>query len=127
MKLEINDNFYYYEYKVKNSKFCCYLQKIKSKEDIKKILEKYHDDKASHHCYAYVLEENGKIETKGYDDKEPRNSAGNAMLYVLLKQNLTNVLVLNIRYFRPPQLGVGNLMKAYQHGIIKLLSIIKNK
>lgn len=125
MVVKIGENIFYYEYKVKNSKFCCYSLKISNISEIKNLIKKYYDSKASHNCYAYVVEENDKIVFKGFDDNEPHNCAGNAMLYVLIKQKIFNILIINIRYFRNPKLGASKLKKSYQHGVIELLKNVR--
>jgi uncharacterized YigZ family protein len=104
---------------IKNSKFICYLYKIKSIEDINKILsnlkEKYKD--ATHHCYAYILD-NLK---KSSDDGEPGGTAGIPILKVLENNNLTNILAVVIRYFGGIKLGAGGLVRAYTKSITTTL------
>ena len=98
---------------IKNSKFICYLYKIKSIEDINKILsnlkEEYKD--ATHHCYAYILD-NLK---KSSDDGEPGGTAGIPILKVLENNNLTNILAVVIRYFGGVKLGAGPLLRSYSN------------
>ena len=112
---------------IKNSKFICYLYKIKSIEDINKILsnlkEEYKD--ATHHCYAYILD-NLK---KSSDDGEPGGTAGIPILKVLENNNLTNILAVVIRYFGGIKLGAGGLVRAYSNTVsetIRGLEIIEN-
>lgn len=102
-------------YKDRGSKFLAYAYPAKSEEDVEAALEKlrkkHHD--ARHHCYAYRL----GTETKRYranDDGEPNNSAGQPILGQIRSRELTNVLVVVVRYFGGTLLGVGGLVKAYK-------------
>lgn len=100
---------------IKNSKFICYLYKIKSLDEalnILQILKQKHKD-ATHHCYAYIID-NIK---KSSDDGEPGGTAGIPILKVLENSNLTNVLAVVIRYFGGIKLGAGGLVRAYTKSI----------
>lgn len=105
---------------IKNSKFICYLYKIKDINDINTYLsnlkQKYPD--ATHHCYAYIIE-NIK---KSSDDGEPGGTAGIPILKVLEIHNLTNILAVVIRYFGGIKLGAGGLVRAYTKSITNTLS-----
>lgn len=108
---------------VNKSKFITYLFKINKEEEIIIILEqlknKYKD--ATHHCYAYIL--NNK---KGFfDDKEPSGTAGIPILNILEKKQLTNVLAVVIRYFGGTKLGANGLIRAYQNSVIQCLKQTK--
>ena len=100
---------------VKKSKFICnlfYIQSEKEAEEkIKELKKKYHD--ARHNCYAYSVVEDGNIINKMSDDGEPSGTAGMPMLNILVKQELTNVLIVVTRYFGGILLGTGGLVKAY--------------
>ena len=96
------------------------MTKVEDLLAIKKFLSIYTNKKASHNCYAYIIKEQEKY----HDDKEPNKAAGAAILTVLKQQKLTNVIVLTIRYFHPPQLGIGGLIRAYQTGVINILKTI---
>lgn len=102
-------------YKEKGSKFiafafpvCC-LEEIK--EHIDKLKKEYYD--ARHHCYAYMLGPEKK-EFRANDDGEPSSTAGKPILGQILSQNLTNILVVVIRYFGGTKLGVSGLIHAYK-------------
>lgn len=96
---------------IKNSKFLCLLKKINTKEEVEKYLEeiKLEYPKATHYCYAYILNEL----KKSSDDKEPSGTAGLPILNVLEKENLTSILCIVIRYFGGIKLGAGGLVRAY--------------
>ncbi len=69
---------------------------------------------ATHNVYAYVLREG---QTRRYsDDGEPQGTAGIPVLDVLLKEELTDCVVVVTRYFGGTLLGVGGLVRAYSHG-----------
>ena len=108
------------EITIKNSRFICYLYKIKELNDINIILnnlKQKHDD-ANHHCYAYILD-NIK---KSSDDGEPGGTAGLPILKVLENNNLNNVLAIVIRYFGGIKLGAGGLVRAYTKSVTNTLS-----
>lgn len=104
---------------IKNSSFICYLYKINNLEEISNILnnlKEEHKD-ATHHCYAYILD-NIK---KSSDDGEPGGTAGIPMLQVLEKNNLNYILAVVIRYFGGIKLGAGGLVRAYTKSITTTL------
>lgn len=104
---------------IKNSRFITLLIKINSEEEIKDILQKtkitYPD--ATHYCYAYVTENINKSS----DDGEPAGTAGIPMLNVLLKNNLTNILAITVRYFGGIKLGAGGLVRAYTKSLTETI------
>ncbi len=75
------------------------------------LRKKYFD--ARHQCYAYVLGAD-KTKFKAHDDGEPNHSASDPILGQIRSKNLTNVLVVVVRYFGGVKLGVGGLMQAYK-------------
>lgn len=104
---------------IKNSRFITLLIKINSEEEIKDILQEvkitYHD--ATHYCYAYVIENINKSS----DDGEPAGTAGIPMLNALLKNNLTNILAITVRYFGGIKLGAGGLIRAYTKSLTETI------
>lgn len=102
-------------YKEKGSKFISLAFHVKDEEEIKLVQEKlrkqYYD--ARHHCYAYILGEN-KEKYRANDDGEPAHSAGDPILGQIRAKDLTNTLVVVIRYFGGTKLGVGGLISAYK-------------
>lgn len=97
---------------INKSKFIAQAFRVDSTEEIEEILtkvrKKYYD--ATHNCYAYRLENNIQ---KMSDDGEPAKTAGAPILDVILKQDITNVLVIVTRYFGGILLGAGGLVRAY--------------
>ncbi len=113
-------------YKEKGSKFIAHAYPVTEEAQIKAQLEalrkQYHD--ARHHCYAYILgyqQENYRAN----DDGEPNNSAGNPILGQIRSKNLTNVLVVVVRYFGGTKLGVSGLIQAYKTAAAEALEQAK--
>lgn len=102
-------------YKDKGSKFISFAFPVSREEEIKDILEKnkkeYHD--ARHHCYAYRLGINGE-DWRFNDDGEPSSTAGKPIFGQLLSNELSDILVVVVRYFGGIKLGVPGLIKAYK-------------
>ncbi len=100
--------------KEKGSKFFAFTFLVYSQEDIKEKLNtlkaKYAD--ANHHCYAWVLHPD-KSAQRANDDGEPNNTAGKPILRQITAANLTNILVVVVRYFGGTLLGVSGLINAY--------------
>ena len=102
-------------FKDKNSKFYGYTFPVTSEEDVKSIidqLKKTHFS-ARHWCYAYQLGTD-KISFRANDDGEPNNSAGMPIYGQIQSFDVTNVLVVVVRYFGGVKLGVGGLISAYK-------------
>lgn len=102
-------------FKEKNSKFFGYAFPVQSEEYVKTILEqiKKQHFSARHWCYAYQI----GTKTKTYranDDGEPNNSAGMPIYGQIQSFDVTNVLVVIVRYFGGVKLGVGGLATAYK-------------
>lgn len=102
-------------FKDRGSKFLGFAYPVDSEHSIKERLDQlrksYHD--ARHHCYAYVLEPDGRL-YRANDDGEPVNSAGKPILAQIEGRSLKNVLVVVVRYFGGTLLGVGGLIQAYR-------------
>lgn len=102
-------------YKEKNSKFFGYAFPISSEEEAKEILEdlrKQHHS-ARHWCYAFQIGTE-KIYFRANDDGEPSNSAGMPIYGQIQSFEITNILVVVVRYFGGVKLGVGGLISAYR-------------
>ncbi|MGJ8745988.1 IMPACT family protein [Polaribacter sp.] len=102
-------------FKEKGSKFFGYAFPIVSEDDVKEYVEtlkkKHHS--ARHFCYAYQL----GIETirfRANDDGEPNNSAGLPIYGQIQSFDVTNILLVSVRYFGGTKLGVGGLISAYK-------------
>lgn len=108
---------------IKNSKFITYLFKISSPNEINLYLEKIKEEypDATHHCYAWILDK----DMKSSDDGEPGGTAGLPMLNVLLKNELTNILAVTIRYFGGIKLGASGLVRAYTKSLTSTLEKVQ--
>lgn len=102
-------------YKEKGSRFLSFAMPVSSTEDVKAKLQvfkkNYYD--ARHICYAYVLGKNGTV-FRSNDDGEPSGTAGKPILGQINSKDLTNVLVVVVRYFGGILLGTGGLVIAYR-------------
>ena len=108
-----------YELEIKKSKFISKIYKVKNIDKVNTILsdlKKEYSD-ATHHCYAYIINEH----KKSSDDGEPGGTAGIPILQVLDKQNLNYVLCVVIRYFGGIKLGAGGLVRAYTKSVSELI------
>lgn len=102
-------------FKEKNSKFFGLAFPVTNEEEIKNILteiKKAHFS-ARHWCYAYQIGTE-KIQYRANDDGEPNNSAGMPIYGQIQSFDVTNVLVVVVRYFGGVKLGVGGLISAYK-------------
>lgn len=110
-------------YKEKGSKFLSFAYPVKSEQEIKEILaglkNKYYG--ARHHCYAYILGKDGE-DFRANDDGEPNHSAGDPILGQIRSYNLSNVLIVVVRYFGGTKLGVGGLVTAYKTAAAEAIS-----
>lgn len=99
----------------KKSKFISHIVPVKSTEEVKDIVEehrkKYYD--ARHVCWAYMLGWE-REEFRWNDDGEPSGTAGKPILGQINSAELTDVLILVVRYFGGTLLGTGGLIKAYK-------------
>ena len=98
----------------RGSRFLAYSFKVFSESEVKEKLQilksKYPD--ATHHCYAYVIGQ-GQEAQRANDDGEPSNSAGRPILRAIISADVTNVLVVVVRYFGGTMLGIPGLIQAY--------------
>lgn len=101
--------------KEKGSKFIGFAFPVDDEAELKKSLEKIREEhpKATHHCYAYRLGIKGE-NYRANDDGEPSGSAGLPIYNQLLAHEITNVLVIVVRYYGGTKLGVSGLVKAYK-------------
>lgn len=104
-------------FKEKNSKFFGYAFPVQSENEVKEILDqlKKQHYTARHWCYAYQIGTKTKI-YRANDDGEPNNSAGLPIYGQIQSFDVTNVLVVVVRYFGGVKLGVGGLVTAYKTG-----------
>jgi len=102
-------------YKEKGSKFIAYAYAVYSEQDVKDKLEevKKLEDVGRHHCYAYVLNPD-KSAWRANDDGEPSSTAGKPILGQIQSNELTNILIVVVRYFGGVKLGVPGLIRSYK-------------
>lgn len=101
--------------KEKGSKFIGFAFPVNNEEELKNALEKIRTEhpKATHHCYAFRMGLSGE-NYRANDDGEPSGSAGLPIYNQLLANEITNVLVISVRYYGGTKLGVSGLVKAYK-------------
>lgn len=102
-------------FKEKNSKFYAYAYPVTTEDEVKELLEllKKEHYTARHWCYAFQLGTQ-QIYFRANDDGEPNNSAGMPIYGQIQSFDVTNVLVVVVRYFGGIKLGVGGLVQAYK-------------
>lgn len=102
-------------YKEKNSKFIGYVFPITSENEVKTHIENLKKEhfSARHWCYAYQIGTE-TFKFRANDDGEPSNSAGMPIYGQIQSFEITNVLVVVVRYFGGVKLGVGGLISAYK-------------
>lgn len=107
----------------KGSKFIAYAYPFKDESAIKEIIAELKSlhPKARHHCWAYRLSPDRSV-FRVNDDGEPSGTAGRPILNVLLSKDVTNILVVVVRYFGGTLLGVPGLINAYKTATIEALS-----
>lgn len=102
-------------FKDRGSKFLGYTYPLQREEKVKEIIDRLKKDhhKARHWCYAWQIGTD-TVQFRVNDDGEPNNSAGQPIYGQILSKELTNVLVVVVRYFGGTKLGVGGLVNAYR-------------
>ena len=102
-------------YTEKRSKFLAFAHHVSSVEEIKDLLagyrKKYYD--ARHVCYAYMLGPE-RLEFRANDDGEPSSTAGKPILGQINSQELTDILIVVVRYYGGVNLGTSGLILAYR-------------
>lgn len=103
------------KFTVKGSKFLGFALPADNVNEIEEQLEtlrkRYYD--ATHHCYAWKLGFGNHTQFRYSDDGEPTGSAGKPIYHAILHRELTNILVVSVRYFGGTKLGTGGLARAY--------------
>lgn len=112
-------------YTEKRSKFLAFAIPVTTVEQVKEIVDtyqkKYYD--ARHVCYAYRLGERGEYE-RANDNGEPSGTAGKPILGQIYSKELTNVLVIVVRYFGGVKLGTSGLIVAYRLAAAEALEAV---
>ncbi len=103
------------EFRDRGSKFLAYAYPLQQVDEVKTLIQslKVEHPKAVHHCYAYRMGTDGTV-YRANDDGEPSGSAGRPILGQIDSAELTNVLVVVVRYFGGTLLGVPGLINAYK-------------
>ncbi|MGL6178508.1 MAG: IMPACT family protein [Tannerellaceae bacterium] len=108
----------------KRSKFIAYAVPVRTVEEVKEQVERfrkqYYD--ARHVCWAYMLGHERK-NFRANDDGEPSGTAGKPILGQINSNELTNILVVVIRYFGGIKLGTGGLIVAYKAAAAEVLAV----
>ena len=112
-----------FEEVINKSRFLSRAYRVETEQDVQAALlaQKKEFPDARHHCWAYILGEKG-MNMRYSDDGEPQGTAGQPMLEVIKKRNLTNTLVVVTRYFGGILLGAGGLARAYTSGAVGALN-----
>jgi uncharacterized YigZ family protein len=110
-------------FKDKGSKFFAFAFPVKNEDEIKEILSRLRKEhhSARHHCYAWRLGTEELI-FRANDDGEPSSTAGKPILGQLQSYNVTNILIVVIRYFGGMLLGVSGLINAYRSAAADVLN-----
>ncbi|MBQ5752749.1 MAG: YigZ family protein [Alistipes sp.] len=107
----------------RSSKFLSFAYPVTSEEQIREHLEVLHKQyyDATHHCYAWRLGPHGET-FRANDDGEPSGTAGKPILGQLLSHEITDCLIVVVRYFGGTKLGVSGLIQAYKEAAADVLS-----
>lgn len=113
------------EFKDRGSRFIACLIPLASVHDFKKELEgvKKEFPKATHYCFAYRIGLDGS-QYRVSDDGEPAGTAGKPIMGIIESRQLTNVLIVVVRYFGGTLLGVSGLINAYRSAAALVLQTV---
>lgn len=110
-------------YREKGSRFLSFAIPVSSQDEIKPILEyyrkEYHD--ARHHCFSYMIGYDKSI-WRTNDDGEPSGTAGKPIIGQINSNDLTNILIIVVRYFGGTLLGVSGLITAYRRAAAEAIA-----
>lgn len=111
-----------HEIRIKGSRFIALGYPVSSEAAALAILEdvRKREHAASHHCFAYVIGPDKKT-FKYSDDGEPSGTAGRPIHQAIMGNDLTDVLIVVVRYFGGTKLGTGGLTRAYSQAAVELL------
>lgn len=110
-------------FKDKGSKFISFAFPVSSEEEIKEIVQsiKKEHHSARHHCYAWRLGAD-QLHFRANDDGEPSSTAGKPILGQIQSFDLTNILIVVVRYFGGTLLGVSGLINAYRSAALDAIN-----
>lgn len=130
MERDLNNFFEFeFEIKIQRSRFIGHIEPCDSEQRAKEILKKIREkhNKATHNCWAYIIELNNyKIEHCS-DNGEPPGTAGRPILGAIKRSGLVNVMLIVTRYFGGKKLGVRGLIDAYGLTAEKTINLKINK
>ena len=108
----------------RSSKVLSFAYPVTNEEQIRAHLDALHKQyyDATHHCYAWRLGPNGE-QFRANDDGEPSGTAGKPILGQLLSNNITDCLIVVVRYFGGTKLGVSGLIQAYKEGAADVIEV----
>ena len=110
-------------YTEKRSKFLAFAHHVETLDEIKELIagyrKKYYD--ARHVCYAYMLGAE-RLEFRANDDGEPSSTAGKPILGQINSKELTNILIIVVRYYGGVNLGTSGLITAYREAAADAIS-----
>ena len=111
---------------VKGSRFIAHLERVESKTAIDGKLAEIRRafPQATHYCHAYVIGAGGETQ-KAVDDGEPARTAGIPILDILKKSELTDALLVVVRYFAGVKLEAGGLIRAYSQSARAVVALIE--
>ncbi|MCF7528933.1 IMPACT family protein [Neisseria lisongii] len=114
------------EFKDKGSRFIAFAYPVETVAEVKQYVDALREQhhKARHWCYAYRLGVDG-MQFRANDDGEPSGSAGRPILGQIDSADLTDVLVVVVRYFGGTLLGVPGLIHAYKTATAEALSLVE--
>ncbi len=111
------------EYSEKRSKFLAFVFHVETPEEVKEIVgehrKKFYD--ARHVCYAYMLGSKRDV-FRSVDDGEPSGTAGKPILGQINSNELTDILIIVVRYFGGIKLGTSGLIEAYRQAAAEAIS-----
>lgn len=109
-------------FKDKGSKFIAFAFPVSSENEIKEIIQSIKKEhySARHHCYAWRLGQE-KLHFRANDDGEPSSTAGKPILGQIQSFDLTNILIVVVRYFGGTLLGVSGLINAYRNAALDVI------
>lgn len=110
-------------YSEKRSKFLAFSHHVETEQEVKDIVaeyrKKYYD--ARHVCYAYILGFEGEV-FRANDDGEPSSTAGKPIHGQMVKAELTNTLIIVVRYYGGVNLGTSGLIVAYREAALDCIN-----
>jgi uncharacterized YigZ family protein len=110
-------------FKDKGSRFISFAFPVNSEEEIREIIQSIRKEhhSARHHCFAWRLGAD-KLLFRSNDDGEPSSTAGKPILGQIQSFDLTNILIVVVRYFGGTLLGVSGLISAYRNAALDAIN-----